>query len=546
MSFSFYSVFDNTLKKFSAQKKAIDSISNLFNSHGISYEAKESYAPFQKRFVVKDHKNEQNQIKNFLSGLLKLRADSVVKEVEIAEVDESMHVKVDEENLIIFNKIRLEDFYKEYLGVTDLPRYTASVNVAEFHTYIVVEDTERDAWKAIGGTVYPIGKEFGNFYVRNDTTYHQKYSRNIQEHKQGYNSFFDKGYHYVKRYISQEQLAELKSHAAKEFCAARDLKSQKYSVIGMDGKNCADFSTFASKYIFEDHNWFRFLDVEKIDYRDKGVLYNFWSTFGAVNLFISNFPKVLDAIFNQAWKTSLDDFAYKISFLNGYYGGTLANFFAVHIFENLEYENIEKYKPFLLEKNFFGNTPLHDALKFGRLKNAKFLYVSEEQLGVKNNRGETPLMLLAKFPASPMKHELMEKWSKLVNVNDCDLYCEYTALTNAVLSEDDRSVEILLDQGANINFVNNVLDGIGNIALSNAKFGALDTLIKRNGTEFLYHDNLTRQLPICLIRDSESRDPDLMYLKGLLHNELIGDLPCKTHDEYHNIFEDHQQIEFLI
>ena len=76
-------------------------------------------------------------------------------------------------------------------------------------------------------------------------------------------------------------------------------QSQKYSVIGVDGRNCADFSTFASKYIFDDHNWFRFLDVDKLDYRDKGVLYNFWSSYGFADLFIFNFPKVLDAVLNN-------------------------------------------------------------------------------------------------------------------------------------------------------------------------------------------------------------------------------------------------------
>ena len=539
MSFSFFSLYNPQSKS--------TIITNILTQSGLVFSQKSNSWPYQKKFVVVNHDDNKSQVKKFMELAELQKVAKSFQEIEVAEVDGNIHVKIDEENLLILPSLKLETFYQNYLNISEVERYSASVNISEFHTYIVVEDSERNIWKGIGGTVYPIGEEIGNFYVRNDTTYHQKYSRQIVDHVQGYNSFFDKAHHYVKKYISVSQLSELKSHAAEEFCAAKDLKSQKYSVIGVDGRNCADFSTFASKYIFDDHNWFRFLDVDKLDYRDKGVLYNFWSSYGFADLFIFNFPKVLDAVLNNRIGQGIDELAYQVPFMEAfYYGATKAHIFATHRGKQNKSDDIEDLKPYLFEKNFFGNTPLHDALLFGKFENAKCLFVAKDQLEVKNNRGETPLMLLSKLPASELKHELMQEWINLSNVNECDLFCEHTALTHAILSEDKEAVKILLNNGANLKFINNVLDGIGNIAASYGKFGALDIAINHAGTEFLYNDNLTRQLPICIIRDSESKDPDLMYLKGYLHEELAGDLPCKTHDEYHNIFEDHQQIEFLI
>jgi Ankyrin repeats (many copies) len=380
--------------------------------------------------------------------------------------------------------------YQDVINLQKQPEkftHTFSIKTAEYHTYIELKDLSNNNTISIGGAPKLKGSKLGYIGLRNDSYYGIKYHVGHKSiHPNHLNPHFNKGSISITFPITTES-ANKALDLAKTY--NNDFKSSEhwFDITGHTGNNCADIANKIMNEIGIEGKINDYYKTDELDLRDQGIMYLVWSDLGTIK-----FAYYMPYHF-------IDNLAY--------------TFFGKGLDQLLEYYNISphpipqlipaadmfKYTNLINTSTLAGNTPLHIAIENNNLDFAMRLIASGADINVENSKGESILHLLAKLPARKVKHDFLKALSKISkHINDEDIVNHTTPLTNAVISDDPRTVEILLENGANASYVNANQDNLANIAIYHQKFKSLNLLHKQDST-LIYHDNLEHQIPICEI-----------------------------------------------
>jgi hypothetical protein len=413
-------------------------------------------------------------------------------------------VKLDKNHLIIINNADLRTVRKEFLG--DKTEYTHSVTFknAEFHGYLHFKNLLTCAEFFPGTSVREFGKWFGGSIIRNDRVYDSKYYRHNVFIKGGLNPVQDKASVGIEVLITQEQLekarevlAELLESFTKSASAAQYLHDQEaYTVVKgahyvvnrlVNDENFYNFfynNCHHSVYRlykelgFKGH-YLHFVRADHLDIRDVGVLHSLSLAHGIPTALMST--EHVHDLKDQGVVKKINKLLSKGDDLSYITKESLS------IPENLERAN---------QQDENGDNALHLALKRNEVEKAELLIDAGIDVNVPNKRGEIALHLAAGMKPSAEKLKLLEKIiTSTLDIDAKDLFADNTPLSFAVRSDDAEAIKLLVQNGADLHFINSTHEKLSNIAAEYSAKNAAKVLQELE-PEIMHFDNLTRQIPI--------------------------------------------------
>jgi hypothetical protein len=437
---------------------------------------------------------------------------------------------------LIFQNASYQDIIDNLKHPEQKLSHTLSIKTAEYHTYIKLKDLSNNNTISIGGAPKLKGSKLDYIGLRNDSYYDPKYHVGHKSiHPNNLNPHFNKGSISITFPITTENSNKVLD-LIKIYNNNFKNSEHWFDITGNTGNNCADIANKIMNEIGIEGKISDYYKTDELDLRDQGIMYLVWSDLGTIkfayympyhfvdNLAYTFFGKGLDQL-SEYWGSKLgyyNVFPHPVSqLIPAAYQGNV--------------DALSEYTDAINIPNLSGDTPLHIAIESNNLDFAMKLIVSGANINAENARGESILHLLAKLPASKEKHDFLKVISKTSkHINDEDIASHTTPLTNAIISDDPQTVEILLENGANASYVNANQDNLANIAIYYQKFKSLNLLNKQNPT-LIYNDNLEHQIPICEIATQAEPNSIIENFDELWEN--YDQTLCKDHSALNAILE---------
>jgi hypothetical protein len=374
-------------------------------------------------------------------------------------------LRIDDTYRIIIKNANHAMVRKELCGDLTDYRYKVAFKIAEFHGYAQFTDMKTNLSKAIGASTDKPGCFFGNWILRDDNVYDEKYFRGDQHLEPGEQSLIpDKASLSIEFFVADEKLKQGFISLIKHHSSIPDDNNG----FNFFWNNC---HTYTHK-VYQDLGFLghpvNFVRSENLDFNDQGVCFYFLKAQNWV-MFAENIALVPKAL--QQYIPAAPSLG--ISWYWDYY-------------TTYSVDDCDAY----------GNNGLHRALTNNDIATASKYLDDIFNPDAKNLKGETALHLAAKLNPSPEKLAFLEKLlSKVKDVNPEDLHSDNIPLTFAVKADDPDAIDILVKYGANLHFVTPTNDCLGNIA---AEWGARKSASKLFELEeaLLVYDGGNRQLPI--------------------------------------------------
>lgn len=146
--------------------------------------------------------------------------------------------------------------------------------------------------------------------------------------------------------------------------------------------------------------------------------------------------------------------------IQNYFGKTILEYALEHGPDMVQL--VLNYHADVDHQDYCNMTPLMWAIRKGDIRNVDLLLTYEANVALKNNQGQTALMLAAEGIDREYLVQLLLKYNSPIDAQDKN---GETALMKAILSKNKRIVRLLLDNGAKID----LQDKRGKTALSLAK-----------------------------------------------------------------------------
>lgn len=366
----------------------------------------------------------------------------------------------------------LEDVRKEILKDETEYEYTCELIISEFHAYMKITNLKTGEYICPATTVKPFGAAAGEMLLRDDKPYHLKYYRGDEIIDfNSKNAKRDKSSLSIKFMATKEQVKKVESIL--EEC--KDLYKPGNKEYVFFTNNCHVFANKLFEVIDPNMRPIEFARADSLDLSDKGPHFQVYTTYGLITAVGSNKMGTFELLMNES---GLDIFK---NIYNPIHSAYVKLFYARNDYET---------------QDAFGNTMLMNSIIHKNLDEAMYLLDNGANTNVQNNKGELPLHIACALPASEEKLALVKKLVESTSdINTADLYGEHTPLSFAVRSNDPKTIEYLVEKGANPHYINPVGDNLGNIAgTSSAKESAM-ALYSIDPT-ILHFDNMTRQYPI--------------------------------------------------
>ncbi|MDF3047251.1 MAG: ankyrin repeat-containing protein [Candidatus Midichloriaceae bacterium] len=354
---------------------------------------------------------------------------------------------------------------KELCGDTTDYRYKVAFKVAEFHGYVQFTDMKTDLSKAIGASTDKPGSFSGNWIVRDDGVYDEKYFRGDHHLEPGQQTLMpDKASISIEFFVKDEQFKQAIDSLSEHHKSIDENNNSFHFVTN----NCHDYTHKVYQELAFSGHPMHFVRSENLDFNDQGICSYFLKaqSWGMFTQNIGLLSKAVQQYIPEAPSLGI-----------GWYW----DYYTTYSVDDCD---------------SYGNNGLHRALINKDIATASKYLDEVSNPDAKNLKGETALHLAAKLKPSPEKLEFLQKLlSKVGDVNPEDLHSDNIPLTFAVKADDPDAIDLLVEHGANLHFVTPTNDCLGNIA---AEYGAKKSAAKLFELEetLLVYDAGNRQLPI--------------------------------------------------
>lgn len=450
------------------------------------------------------------------------------KDSEAAQVGDYVSIKLTDNQYVHIHGSDLVNVRKEVLCDDRDYKYSVSFKNAQYHAYMSFENLHTDAKKVIGASVKPIAAKHGDLFIRDDGAYEDKYFRGHEPVSA--NAKRDQASFAVKFLITEEQFEKMveKFH-------------QDNERLGLSGNGEYSFETSnCHSYIYSHYkndgftaHHYKFANSNEIDLNDQGSAYSFllaqttdvekimpWPL-SELNKIIGACYAVITAPVETAQLIdSYKSFAYSMMPSSLQWSLDKADCCIPDFVQYAVLNSIGVYRPStdfkdILLRSFNdkegsiaeankqdeqGNTAIHQLLLSGNIEQAMSFVNLGADVDIPNHKGETVLHLAAGLPKSSQKMELLKNIiAHTTNINAEDKYSTNIPLTKAALANDAESMKLLIDNGANVGFLNSDGDKIIHIVAeafqSESDFAVADLIFNLDRDQFLV-DNGTRQIPL--------------------------------------------------
>ena len=191
----------------------------------------------------------------------------------------------------------------------------------------------------------------------------------------------------------------------------------------------------------------------------------------------------------------------------------------------------------LSAQDISGGTPLHEAVRYGRVDIARLLLENGANANAMDSIGKTPILLIIPEPAQQEMYPLLLKHG--ANANQKDMYGD-TALHVAALGNAPvNTLSLLMSNGASLNERNK--EGVTPLALAiESRHPAQVRFFAQNGAD-VYAEDMEGNTPLTKALDSENAD----MLKTLIDRDNVASTDSSGNTALHIAIRRDAPIEYI-